>query len=68
MGSTKDKAEGKFDAAKGKVKETAGEATDDRSMEKEGRVDQAKGKGKEALGHAKDAARKAKERVKDALD
>jgi len=35
------------------VKETAGEATGDRDMEREGRMDQAKGTGKRALGSEK---------------
>src|SRR6266545_1577140 len=65
---TEDRAEGTWDKAKGKVKETAGEATGDRDMEREGRMDQAKGAGKRAVGSVKDAAGKVKEDVKDAAD
>ena len=67
MGSTQDKAEGKKDRFKGKVKEGLGKATDDESLEAEGRKDQSKGSAKEAMGKVKDAAGKAKESVKDAL-
>ena len=35
--------EGKVEQAKGKVKETVGEVTDNERLEHEGRVDQAKG-------------------------
>jgi uncharacterized protein YjbJ (UPF0337 family) len=65
---TEDWAEGTWDKAKGKVKETAGEATGDRDMEREGRMDQAKGAGKRAVGSVKDAAGKVKEDLKDAAD
>jgi uncharacterized protein YjbJ (UPF0337 family) len=65
---TEDRARGTWDKAKGKVKETAGEATGDRDMEREGRMDQTKGAGKRALGNVKDAAGKVKEDVKDAGD
>jgi uncharacterized protein YjbJ (UPF0337 family) len=65
---TEDRAEGTWDKAKGKVKETAGEATGDGDMEREGRMDQAKGAGKRALGNVKDAAGKVKEDLGDAAD
>ncbi len=45
--------EGKWDQAKGKVKEETGKATDDKSLESEGKADQAEGKVKEAFGEAK---------------
>lgn len=60
MGSEHDKAEGKRDRFKGKVKEGMGKATDDDSLEAQGRRDQSKGAAKESLGKAKDS-------VKDAL-
>ncbi len=68
MGSERDKAEGKWDEAKGNVKEKVGEVTDDERLEGEGKVDQAKGGGKQALGKAKDAGEKAKDAVQDAFD
>lgn len=54
----------KFDAAKdkvgGKIKETIGHATDDKSMEAEGKLDQAKGTVKDKVAdvkaHLKDSA------------
>ena len=49
------------DKAKGKVKETVGAATGDRSLEAEGKKDTAKG-------HVKGAVEDAKRAVKDALD
>ena len=49
----KDEMEGKFDQAKGKVKEKVGQAVNDREMEAEGNVDQAKGNIQEGYGQAK---------------
>ena len=49
-----DKIEGKWDQAKGKVKEEAGKLGGDRSTEVGGKVDQAKGKVKEAMGELKE--------------
>ncbi len=57
----KDRVEGSFDQAKGKVKEVAGKATGDAKLETEGKADQVKGKIQNAVGGAKDA-------VKDAVD
>jgi uncharacterized protein YjbJ (UPF0337 family) len=65
---TGDKAEGKWDEVKGKVKEGVGDATDDESLETEGKKDQLKGKGKEAWGDVKNAGEKVKEAVKDVKD
>lgn len=53
--------EGKFDQAKGKLKEELGKATNDESTEAEGKADQAEGKIKEGLGEAK-------RKLKNALD
>ena len=52
-----DKAKNKAQAAKGDVKEKAGRATNDRSM-------QAKGKGEKASGNLKQAGEKVKDAVK----
>ena len=49
-----------FDDAKGKVKEAAGDLTDDKSLENEGKVDRAAGSIKEKIGDAAD-------KVKDAI-
>ena len=48
------------DDAKGRVKEAAGDLTDDKDLQREGKVDQAAGKTKEAVGDAAD-------KVKDAV-
>jgi uncharacterized protein YjbJ (UPF0337 family) len=50
----KDKTEGKFDQAKGKVKEEVGDAMGDRSTEWSGKAEQAKGHVKEGIGEVKD--------------
>ncbi|HUG55943.1 MAG TPA: CsbD family protein [Candidatus Limnocylindrales bacterium] len=49
-----EKTEGKFDQAKGKVKEEAGKLTGDKSTELGGKWDQAKGKAKEGIGEVKE--------------
>jgi uncharacterized protein YjbJ (UPF0337 family) len=49
------------DEAKGRIKEAAGDLTDDKDLQREGKVDQASGK-------AKDAIDKAGDKAKDALD
>jgi uncharacterized protein YjbJ (UPF0337 family) len=43
-----------IDDAKGRVKEAAGDLTDDDSLKNEGKVDQATGKVKDAVGGAAD--------------
>ena len=43
-----------IDEAKGRVKEAAGDLTDDDSLKNEGKVDQATGKVKDAVGDAAD--------------
>lgn len=53
-----DKIDNQAEVLKGKVKETAGRATDDPQLEVEGRGDQAKG-------HVKQAGEKVKDAVKD---
>lgn len=49
----KDEVEGKFDQAKGSVKENVGSAIGDREMESEGATDQIKGDVQEGYGGAK---------------
>jgi uncharacterized protein YjbJ (UPF0337 family) len=50
----------KLDDAKGRVKEAAGDLTDDKDLQREGKVDQAAGTAKEKVGDAAD-------KVKDAV-
>jgi uncharacterized protein YjbJ (UPF0337 family) len=58
-----DKLEGKWDQAKGKVKEEAGKLGGDKSTEIGGKIDQGKGKLKEGIGEVKDELRD--QRVKE---
>ncbi len=61
----KDEMDGKFDQAKGSVKEGVGRATGDADMEAEGRGEHAKGEIKEGFGEAK---RKVSDAIKDVGD
>ena len=58
----RDELEGKFDKAKGGVKEKVGRAINDRDLEDEGRADRASGNVQEGWGKAK---RKVGEAVED---
>jgi uncharacterized protein YjbJ (UPF0337 family) len=58
----KDEIEGKFDQAKGSVKETVGRAINDRDLEGEGRDDQTGGEVREGFGKAR---RKVGEAIED---
>jgi uncharacterized protein YjbJ (UPF0337 family) len=58
----RDELEGKFDQAKGSVKETVGRVTNDRDLETEGEADRAGGKVQEGFGTAK---RKVGETIED---
>ena len=49
----KDEVKGKFDQAKGSVKETVGRATNDRDLETEGQADKAGGDIREGFGTAR---------------
>ena len=64
--------DGTFDNMKGKVKEAAGDLTDDKDLEREGKVDQGKGNVKDKVGNvadsAKDAADKVGDKIKDAFN
>lgn len=66
MAGERDRTEGTWDKAKGKVKETAGKATKDRDLEAEGKRDQVKGSVERATGQVKDAAESVKEGIKKA--
>lgn len=61
----KDEVEGKFDQAKGAVKENVGRATGDRNLEDRGAADRAGGKVQEGFGTAK---RKVGDAIKDVGD
>ena len=54
----------KIDEAKGRVKEAAGDLTDDKDLKREGKMDQAGSEIKEKVGDAVDAV---KEKVDDVL-
>lgn len=58
----RDELEGKFDQAKGTVKENVGRAVNDRELEQEGRSDQTGGKVQEGFGKAR---RKVGEAIED---
>jgi uncharacterized protein YjbJ (UPF0337 family) len=68
MDGKDDRREGRFDEAKGNVKDAFGDATGNEDLEHEGKKDRAKGKAKQALGATKDAAGKAKDVAADAVD
>jgi uncharacterized protein YjbJ (UPF0337 family) len=49
----RDELEGKAEALKGKIKQAAGDLTDDPDLHDEGTVDEAAGKAQDAFGKAK---------------
>jgi uncharacterized protein YjbJ (UPF0337 family) len=63
VGST----EGRFDQGKGRLKEAAGDVTNNASLKREGKMDRAGGKVKEKAGKATDKVEGAVDRVKDKL-
>ena len=63
----KNEVEGKFDQAKGQVKETVGRALNDRDLEREGKADQASGEVEEGFGKARRKVGEAIEDVGDAI-
>jgi uncharacterized protein YjbJ (UPF0337 family) len=56
--STKDNAEGKFHQMKGKVKEKAGQLTNNRDLEAEGTLEKAAGKVQGVIGRVEKALEK----------
>ncbi len=56
--STKNQAEGKFHAVKGKVKETAGKLIDDPELEAEGTGEKISGKVQEKIGQVEKVVEK----------
>ena len=66
MAGERDRTEGTWDKAKGKVKEATGKAVNDPDLEAEGKRDQVKGGVEKATGKVKDAAENIKEGIKKA--
>jgi len=63
----RDEVEGKFDQAKGAVKENVGRAMNDRDLETEGAADRAGGNVQEGFGTAKRKVGEAVEDIGDAI-
>ncbi|MFZ0063469.1 MAG: CsbD family protein [Pyrinomonadaceae bacterium] len=63
----RDELEGKFDQAKGAVKENVGKALNDRDLEAEGDADRAGGNIREGFGTAKRKVGEAVEDIGDAI-
>jgi len=63
----RDELEGKYDQAKGSVKETVGRAVNDRNLEAEGDADRAGGKVQEGFGKVKRKVGEAVEDIGDAI-
>ena len=57
-----------FDQAKGRVKQAAGDLTDDEDLQREGKGDELLGKAKEALDDLREKADEAMDRVKEKVD
>ena len=55
----KDRVEGSFEQAKGKVKEVAGKVTGDSKLQSEGKAQQVAGKVQNAVGGIKDTVKEA---------
>ncbi len=62
-----DEVEGKFDKAKGRIKENVGRAINDKDLEQEGRADRASGDVQEGWGKAKRKVGEAVEDIGDAI-
>ena len=56
------------DQAKGRVKQAAGDLTDDERLRREGKADELGGKVKEFMNDVKDKAEEAVDKVKDKID
>ena len=56
------------DDLKGKVKEAAGDLTDNERLQREGKADQASGKVKDAIDDVKDKGNEVVDDIKDKLD
>jgi len=58
----------KIDQAKGRVKQAAGDLTDDDKLRREGKIDEVTGKVKEAFEDLKDRAEDAVDSVREKID
>jgi len=63
----RDEIEGKAEAFKGKVKQAAGDLTDDEQLREEGQVDEAAGKAQDAVGYGRRKVGEAVEKIGDAI-
>jgi uncharacterized protein YjbJ (UPF0337 family) len=63
----RDEIEGRAEALKGKVKQAAGDLTDDEQLKEEGQVDEAAGKAQDAVGFGRRKVGEAIEKVGDAI-
>jgi uncharacterized protein YjbJ (UPF0337 family) len=63
----RDEIEGKAEALKGKVKQAAGDLTDNPDLHNEGVVDEAAGKTQDAIGHGRRKVGEAIEDIGDAI-
>ncbi len=57
-----------IDQAKGRVKQAAGDLTDDADLKREGKLDEVGGKVKEAFGDLKDRAEDAVDNLREKVD
>jgi uncharacterized protein YjbJ (UPF0337 family) len=62
-----DEIEGKAEALKGKIKQAAGDLTDDEQLKEEGQVDEAAGKAQDAVGYGRRKVGEAVEKIGDAI-
>ena len=62
----KDERNGKFEQAKGRVKQAVGDLTGNKHLRTEGQVDEAKGKVKEAVGSVRHAIVDAADKISKA--
>ena len=63
----RDEIEGKAEALKGKIKQAAGDLTDDEQLKEEGQVDEAAGKAQDAVGYGRRKVGEAVEKIGDAI-
>jgi uncharacterized protein YjbJ (UPF0337 family) len=63
----RDEIEGKAEALKGKLKQAAGDLTDDEQLREEGQIDEAAGKAQDAVGYGRRKVGEAIEKVGDAI-
>jgi len=63
----RDEIEGKAEALKGKVKQAAGDLSDDPALKQEGQDDEVAGKAQDAVGYGRRKVGEAVEKVGDAI-